>query len=230
MRDRPFAVASVMSAAATARSVLTWAAVSSSLSPEPEVTRRGGEAAGEILVEDFVPGREVVVEGLLTGGILRILALFDKPDPLDGPRAADGGRDHAGHQLQLQPLGERVARGREVAGRRRDQGDAAHAVAEQLRPGRGQAHDRHAAHRVPAEDDRAGTRRWLWVDRTGRPTAPPRSRSRTVIDAGYAAGGAVLAVGVPLLIAYRLVRRRCDRVRDAMWDAEWARIDPHRIS
>ncbi|PKK13822.1 hypothetical protein [Thermomonospora sp. CIF 1] len=81
-----------------------------------------------------------------------------------------------------------------------------------------------------AEDDRAGTHRWLWVDRTGRPTAPPRSRSRTVIDAGYAAGGAVLAVGVPLLIAYRLVRRRCDRVRDAMWDAEWARIDPHRIS
>ncbi len=52
---------------------------------EPEVARRGGEAAGEILVEDFVPGLEVALEGLLTAGSLRVLALFDKPDPLDGP-------------------------------------------------------------------------------------------------------------------------------------------------
>src|SRR2546425_8998621 len=28
---------------------------------------------------------EVAVEGLLTGGALRVLAIFDKPDPLDGP-------------------------------------------------------------------------------------------------------------------------------------------------
>ncbi|MDQ2980380.1 MAG: ATP-grasp domain-containing protein [Acidobacteriota bacterium] len=52
---------------------------------DPEVARRGGGAAGEILVEDFVPGREVALEGLLTAGALRVLALFDKPDPLDGP-------------------------------------------------------------------------------------------------------------------------------------------------
>lgn len=38
-----------------------------------------------ILVEGFVPGFEVALEGLLTGGELRTLALFDKPDPLDGP-------------------------------------------------------------------------------------------------------------------------------------------------
>ena len=61
-----------------------------------------------------------------------------------------------GRQLQLQPLGERLARGCEVAGRRRHEGHAAHPVAEQLGAGRGQAHDRHAAHRVAAEDDRAG--------------------------------------------------------------------------
>ena len=30
-------------------------------------------------------GEEVALEGLLTGGELRVLALFDKPDPLDGP-------------------------------------------------------------------------------------------------------------------------------------------------
>jgi biotin carboxylase len=39
----------------------------------------------EILVEDFIPGVEVALEGLLTDGELRVLALFDKPDPLDGP-------------------------------------------------------------------------------------------------------------------------------------------------
>lgn len=37
------------------------------------------------LVEDFIPGFEVAVEGLLDGGQLTVLALFDKPDPLDGP-------------------------------------------------------------------------------------------------------------------------------------------------
>ncbi|HET8630270.1 MAG TPA: ATP-grasp domain-containing protein [Thermomicrobiales bacterium] len=39
----------------------------------------------EVLVEDFIPGFEVALEGLLTDGELHVLALFDKPDPLDGP-------------------------------------------------------------------------------------------------------------------------------------------------
>jgi biotin carboxylase len=38
-----------------------------------------------ILVESFVPGAEVALEGLLRDGALTTLALFDKPDPLDGP-------------------------------------------------------------------------------------------------------------------------------------------------
>ncbi|HEX6799808.1 MAG TPA: ATP-grasp domain-containing protein [Ktedonobacterales bacterium] len=38
-----------------------------------------------MLVEDFIPGFEVALEGLLANGRLRVLALFDKPDPLDGP-------------------------------------------------------------------------------------------------------------------------------------------------
>jgi biotin carboxylase len=37
------------------------------------------------LAEDFIPGFEVALEGLIDGGQLQILALFDKPDPLDGP-------------------------------------------------------------------------------------------------------------------------------------------------
>jgi biotin carboxylase len=42
-------------------------------------------AGRRILVEAFVPGREVALEGILRGGRLTTLALFDKPDPLDGP-------------------------------------------------------------------------------------------------------------------------------------------------
>lgn len=38
-----------------------------------------------ILVEDFIPGVEVALEGILTHGQLKLLTLFDKPDPLDGP-------------------------------------------------------------------------------------------------------------------------------------------------
>src|SRR5437899_3306223 len=46
---------------------------------------RLGVASRHLLVEDFLPGPEVALEGLLTRGELRVLALFDKPDPLDGP-------------------------------------------------------------------------------------------------------------------------------------------------
>jgi biotin carboxylase len=38
-----------------------------------------------LLVEDFIPGREFALEGLVTAGKLQVLAIFDKPDPLDGP-------------------------------------------------------------------------------------------------------------------------------------------------
>src|SRR5713226_3662756 len=43
------------------------------------------EEETSILVEDFIPGFEVALEGILTHGQLKVLALFDKPDPLDGP-------------------------------------------------------------------------------------------------------------------------------------------------
>ena len=50
----------------------------------PEVAALG-EGTNEILVEGFIPGQEVALEGLLVKGALHVLALFDKPDPLDGP-------------------------------------------------------------------------------------------------------------------------------------------------
>ncbi len=64
--------------------VAAWNRVAAILR-EPEVAARVSEAAEEILVEDFVPGIEVALEGLLSSGALRVLALFDKPEPLEGP-------------------------------------------------------------------------------------------------------------------------------------------------
>jgi biotin carboxylase len=52
---------------------------------EPDVAAKGGTSARDILVEDFVRGPEVAVEGLLRDGELDVLAVFDKPDPLEGP-------------------------------------------------------------------------------------------------------------------------------------------------
>ena len=46
---------------------------------------RSPESSRQFLVEQFVGGLEVALEGMLTRGELRMLALFDKPDPLDGP-------------------------------------------------------------------------------------------------------------------------------------------------
>ncbi len=50
------------------------------------ILRNAGEDAGApLLVESYVPGREVALEGLLRAGRLETLAVFDKPDPLEGP-------------------------------------------------------------------------------------------------------------------------------------------------
>lgn len=45
----------------------------------------GEGGAVEVLIEEYIPGVEVALEGLITDGELHVLALFDKPDPLVGP-------------------------------------------------------------------------------------------------------------------------------------------------
>jgi hypothetical protein len=52
-------------------------------SPEIRATREAH--LHQILVEGYIPGGEVAVEGLLTDGVLKVLAIFDKPDALEGP-------------------------------------------------------------------------------------------------------------------------------------------------
>jgi biotin carboxylase len=50
-----------------------------------EVRALRDPATGTILIEDYIPGDEYVLEGMLHHGSLRVLAVFDKPDPLEGP-------------------------------------------------------------------------------------------------------------------------------------------------
>jgi biotin carboxylase len=51
----------------------------------PDVAQRRDPDLERILIEEFIPGPEVALEGMLIKGHLHVLALFDKPDPLDGP-------------------------------------------------------------------------------------------------------------------------------------------------
>jgi hypothetical protein len=51
----------------------------------PEILATRERNLEQLLVEGYLEGREVAVEGLLTEGTLRVLAIFDKPDPLEGP-------------------------------------------------------------------------------------------------------------------------------------------------
>jgi len=50
-----------------------------------DVVGRSRGAAAEILIEAYLPGREVAVEGIVAAGELVTLAILDKPDPMEGP-------------------------------------------------------------------------------------------------------------------------------------------------
>ncbi len=52
---------------------------------DPETAAACGDRARHYLIEEFIPGFEVALEGLVVNRRLHVLALFDKPDPLDGP-------------------------------------------------------------------------------------------------------------------------------------------------
>jgi biotin carboxylase len=52
---------------------------------DPDIARLHEDQDRFLQVESFIEGREFALEGILTDGQLRVLAIFDKPDPLDGP-------------------------------------------------------------------------------------------------------------------------------------------------
>ena len=51
----------------------------------PDVQLEQDPIHDRALIEAFVPGRECAIEGVLTRGAFHSFAIFDKPDPLDGP-------------------------------------------------------------------------------------------------------------------------------------------------
>lgn len=80
-----------------------------------EVRELRDPEAGVIQVESYVPGAEHAVEGILERGVFRTLAIFDKPDPLDGPFFEESiyvtpSRVNAGLQQQIVDVIERAAR------------------------------------------------------------------------------------------------------------------------
>jgi len=55
------------------------------LMQSPDIRAERNEAHDTALIEGFIAGREYAIEALLHHGELQVLAIFDKPDPLDGP-------------------------------------------------------------------------------------------------------------------------------------------------
>lgn len=51
----------------------------------PDIRRMREEQNEFLQVETYIPGMEYAIEGIVTGGELQVLAIFDKPDPLEGP-------------------------------------------------------------------------------------------------------------------------------------------------
>jgi len=61
------------------------AGLSAAVSEVRAILAEAGGAGEPILVEEYVPGRELSIDGLLTDGALTVTATFDKPDTPDGP-------------------------------------------------------------------------------------------------------------------------------------------------
>jgi biotin carboxylase len=52
---------------------------------QPEILRFHDDVNSAIQIEEYIEGREFALEGLMTNGELEVLAIFDKPDLLEGP-------------------------------------------------------------------------------------------------------------------------------------------------
>jgi biotin carboxylase len=51
----------------------------------PDIVASRDPAHARVLIEGYVPGREYALEAIVDRGVLHVLAVFDKPDPLEGP-------------------------------------------------------------------------------------------------------------------------------------------------
>ena len=87
-------------------------------------------ASRQILVEEYVEGPEVALEGLLYGDTLHPLAIFDKPDPLEGPFFEETIYVTPSRLARRDAVGDRGGgRGRRARGRHRQRAGARRAAA-----------------------------------------------------------------------------------------------------
>ena len=63
---------------------LAWTRIQDILERQ-DASKRSGRARDNILVEAYLPGCEVAVEGIVVDGVLKTLAILDKPDSMEGP-------------------------------------------------------------------------------------------------------------------------------------------------
>jgi len=82
---------------------------------DPATAAACGDRARHYLIEEFVPGYEVALEGLVVNRRLHVLAIFDKPDPLDGPFFEETiyvtpSRVPTGLQVAIEDCAERAVR------------------------------------------------------------------------------------------------------------------------
>src|SRR5205823_5597725 len=64
--------------------VAAYRRIRAMLQKAPDVRVQREEQHGWLQVERYIEGREFAVEGIVTDGRLQVLAIFDKPDPLEG--------------------------------------------------------------------------------------------------------------------------------------------------
>jgi len=87
---------------------------------EPDTAAACGDRARQYLIEEFIPGYEVALEGLVVNRRLHVFAIFDKPDPLDGPFFEETiyvtpSRVPAGLQLAIKECADRAVRALGIA-------------------------------------------------------------------------------------------------------------------
>jgi len=81
----------------------------------PEIQAHKDDVTDWLVAEGYLPGREFAVEALLNQGKLHVLALFDKPDLLEGPHFEETSyvtpsREDGAAQQQLMAAVEHAAR------------------------------------------------------------------------------------------------------------------------
>jgi hypothetical protein len=70
----------------------------------------------------------------------------------------------------------------------------------------------------------------VWLDRSGKPEAPPPSSSVMILTALFAGFAATAGAAVALGVCYRLCRMALDRHRLAGWESAWTAIGPRWTS